>query len=435
MSSKKPSPKTSSKKSSSQKSRSKTSSSSNPLVALLGALALGLAALVYILTGVDLTGGQFSATPPPAPTIAISPPPPTRPPLMRTPAPTVASGAPSANVQTISNLANGFGTRKGFWEVYFVNPIRSTDSSLFVNGISVPLVDSIQKAQRTLDIAAFEMNEPSVTKALVDAAKRGVRVRMVTDDEHGLEDEETTVGELIQAGVQVVDDKRSALMHNKFIILDGQAVWMGATNFTKNGMYRNNNNLVLLRSPQAVSFYQAEFDEMFSDKKFGPRSTKGNGGSFSQDGTPIQIYFASEEDTITPLVAAIRSARSSIRFITFSFTQEDIGTAVLEMANQGVTVEGVFERTGSETDSSEMPKFFCAGLAVRQDGNPSTMHHKVFIIDDETVITGSFNFSDSAMSSNDENVMIMKDADFARAYKEEFDRVWAQGRTPTITCP
>ncbi|MCS6836205.1 MAG: phospholipase D-like domain-containing protein [Anaerolineae bacterium] len=438
--------KSNTKPSASKSSGSKNSSSkkpTNPLAALLGALILVIAAIVYVITGVDLTGGQLSATtPPPAATVTAAPTvTATRLPVLRTPAPTVppatvppATAAPSGAVETIS-LPNGFGTRKGFWEVYFVNPIRSTDTSLFVDGISVPLVQAIGRTRRTLDIAAFEMNEPTVTQAILDAHRRGVRVRMVTDNEHGTGASGTTITQLIEAGIPVVDDNRGGLMHNKFMIMDGQTVWMGATNFTRNGMYRNNNNMVMLRSPQAVAFYQAEFDEMFVDKRFGTTSPRGNSGSFVQDGTPVQVWFASEDDVVTPIVNAIRSARRNVRFMAFSFTQEEIGAAVKEAAARGVKVEGVFERTGSETAASEMPKMFCAGLAVRQDGNPSTMHHKVFIIDDQTVITGSFNFSANAVRTNDENLLIMTDRDFARAFNEEFDRVWAQGRTPTIACP
>ena len=59
-------------------------------------------------------------------------------------------------------------------------------------------------------------------------------------------------------------------------------------------------------------------------------------------------------------------------------------------------VSGVFETTGSKTQFCEYGKMKQAGLDVYTDGNPWSMHHKVIIIDDETVIFGSFNFSDNA---------------------------------------
>ena len=65
-------------------------------------------------------------------------------------------------------------------------------------------------------------------------------------------------------------------------------------------------------------------------------------------------------------------------------------------------------------------------LNVLQDGNRRIMHHKVIILDGETVIFGSFNFSASANDSNDENVIIVHDTLFARLFQEEFELVWAE---------
>jgi len=64
-----------------------------------------------------------------------------------------------------------------------------------------------------------------------------------------------------------------------------------------------------------------------------------------------------------------------------------------------------------------------AGLAVFLDGNPRNMHHKVIVIDGEIVICGSFNFSDSADRSNDENLLIIYNRAVAAKFEEEFQRV------------
>jgi phosphatidylserine/phosphatidylglycerophosphate/cardiolipin synthase-like enzyme len=62
------------------------------------------------------------------------------------------------------------------------------------------------------------------------------------------------------------------------------------------------------------------------------------------------------------------------------------------------------------------------------DANPRNMHHKVIVIDDDVVITGSFNFSASADKSNDENMVILRNADIARRFEEEFQRVYGAAR-------
>jgi phosphatidylserine/phosphatidylglycerophosphate/cardiolipin synthase-like enzyme len=273
-----------------------------------------------------------------------------------------------------------------------------------------------------------------VAEALVDARQRGVEVRWVTDDEHGIEADEDEgldlFAKLERAGVRVKDDGRGALMHNKFWIFDDQIVWTGSTNITANGNFRNNNNVLVMYSPVLADIYEREFDEMWAGE-FGPRSPS---TVYDQaaviDGTPVQVLFGSEDEVAGRLATLVDSARSSIRFMAFSFTHDQLGDAVLDRARAGVDVKGIFERRGSETEYSEMPILYCAGLPVRQDGNPGTLHHKVFVIDDEIVITGSFNFSNNADESNDENVVIVTNADIAARYLREFERRWAEAAAP-----
>jgi phosphatidylserine/phosphatidylglycerophosphate/cardiolipin synthase-like enzyme len=93
-------------------------------------------------------------------------------------------------------------------------------------------------------------------------------------------------------------------------------------------------------------------------------------------------------------------------------------------------VRGVFETTGSETRFSEYGRMKDARLDVWQDGNPYLMHHKVFIVDEQTVILGSFNFSENADTENDENVMIVDDPSLAQAFTAEFGRVYEQAKNP-----
>jgi phosphatidylserine/phosphatidylglycerophosphate/cardiolipin synthase-like enzyme len=116
--------------------------------------------------------------------------------------------------------------------------------------------------------------------------------------------------------------------------------------------------------------------------------------------------------------------------MAFSFTQDDLGAALLARAEAGVDVMGIFETRGSETEFSELPALYCAGLLVRQDGNPGTFHHKVFIVDGEIVVTGSLNFSENADDSNDENVVVIGNSDIAAQYLAEFERRWAEAEEP-----
>lgn len=325
-----------------------------------------------------------------------------------------------------------------WWTVYFTNPAAYDDPKDPANipGSTVEeLIKLIDGAEETIHIASFEFNLDAVAEALIAAHERGVEVQWVTDDEHGIEaDEEEGHGQfemMEDAGIEIVDDERGALMHNKFWLFDGTTVWTGSTNITTNGNFRNNNNIIVIESPELAAIYEREFQEMFTDREFGPRSTSTlDEQSIEINGTPIQVLFAAEDEAITQLVPLIQAAESEIVFMTFSFTHDTLEEALFERIQAGVEVTGIFETRGSETQYSAMPALYCAGMPVKQDGNPGTFHHKVFIIDREIVATGSFNFSNNADDSNDENMLIIRNVDIAAEYLAEFDRRWAEARVP-----
>jgi phosphatidylserine/phosphatidylglycerophosphate/cardiolipin synthase-like enzyme len=398
---------------------------------------------IIVIIGAAIAGlfpNEQPATPTPAPVITVTG---ATPPIGNStftpiPAniPTLApvTGAPG-QVAPI-NVQQGFGASKGFWQVYFTAPTGNANPATYIGGIDAQAAAAINAVQRTLDIAAFEWNLQSLTDAVLAAKQRGVQVRMVVDDEHTVRDGQSTIKQLIDAGIPVVGDNRSALMHNKFMIMDSTTVWTGSWNYTMNDTYRNNNNAIVMRSQKFVQNYQTEFNEMFVDKKFGPTSPENTPNiSFTQNSTPIQVYYASEDPVLPALIATLTRANKSIRFMNFSFTDYDAAKAIIDRAGAGIAAQGIFETTGSQTDASELRTLFCAGIPARQDGNKYILHHKVFIIDDTTVVTGSFNISSNATRSNDENLMIISDPDLAAQYIAEFDRRWKESKVPTaFTC-
>lgn len=322
----------------------------------------------------------------------------------------------------------------GWWQVYFTQPGANANASELNGAIPEQLLTQIQQAQHTIHIAAFEFNLTPIATALIDAHTRGVEVQWFTDDEYGIEaDEEEGHGQfalLQDAGIEVKDDERSALMHNKFWIFDQKIVWTGSTNATSNDMMRNNNNVIVIDDPTVAAIYEREFTELWAGES-GPTSPSTvDQQSTVIDGIPVQIYFAAEDDVISHLVPLVANAQQRVRFMAFSFTDADLGAALITRAQAGVDIQGIFETRGSETAYSQLSPLFCAGLPVRQDGNPGTFHHKVFIIDDAMVITGSLNFSANADTSNDENVIILQQHEIAALYLAEFERRWAEAREP-----
>ncbi|MDQ2691002.1 MAG: phosphatidylserine/phosphatidylglycerophosphate/cardiolipin synthase family protein [Chloroflexota bacterium] len=350
--------------------------------------------------------------------------------------PAVTQPSPVVSAPTAVNAS---GT---WWEVYFTDPVNINDPADWQSSVAGRLVEKINAAQTSIHIASFEFDLTPVAEALIAARERGVDVRWVTDDEHGLEaDEDPGHGQfamLQDAGIEVRSDDRSALMHNKFWIFDGQIVWTGSTNITQNGIFKQDNNVLVIQSPDLAAIYEREFQEMW-DGQFGPRSPSQLDEQIATvNGSQIVVVFTSEDPALeNAIVPLVQSAASSIRFLTFAFTDFPLADAMSQRWNAGVDVAGVFETVGSETDAAELKTLMCRNVPVHQDGNPNFLHHKYIVVDERIVVTGSMNYSTNAETSNDENVIIIENPEIARLYLQEFERVWGLSKEPdveTIAC-
>lgn len=308
-----------------------------------------------------------------------------------------------------------------WYQVHFTTPIYPDDASRHHDGIDGHLVQLIDEAHKSVDVAAYELDLQTVADALVRARQRGVSVRVVTDSDNLSED---AIRSLQEAGIPVRADERAAIMHDKFVVIDDIYVLTGSWNLTVNCTYRNNNNAIIIRSPDLARNYRAEFVEMFEQGQFGPRSPRNTPlPEVTVQGTRIETYFSPEDNPADAVARAVGGARHSIRFMAFSFTDEALAQVMIERARAGVDVSGVIEKRGSETGYGQLVPLREAGIAVLPDGNPYVMHHKVIIIDEETVITGSYNLTGSAARDNDENLLIIHNPEIARLYLEEYERV------------
>lgn len=317
-----------------------------------------------------------------------------------------------------------------WWDVYFTDPLTINNPDALSGSIEEKLIRFINSAQTSIHIASFEFNLTPVADALIAAKNRGVDVKWMTDDENGLNyDIQPGRGQfslLIASGIEVKDDARSALMHNKFWIFDQKTVWTGSTNITANGIFKQNNNVFVIRSSEIAFAFEREFQEMWNGQ-FGPRAPSTINNQWAiLDGTPVQVLFSPEDKIVSNLIALVKDAQVSVRFLAFSFTDYPLAQVMIDRAAAGVDVKGVFETFGSTSPNSELQTFWCAGVPARQDGNGSFLHDKLIIVDNSIVVTGSLNFSSNADDSNEENVVIVDNTEIAALYLQEFEKLWNQ---------
>ncbi|MFH0875676.1 MAG: phospholipase D-like domain-containing protein, partial [archaeon] len=136
----------------------------------------------------------------------------------------------------------------------------------------------------------------------------------------------------------------------------------------------------------------------------------------------IENYFCPEDDCKGQVIEELNNAKHNIYFMTFSFTDDDIAYAILF---QNISdIKGIFDKLQAASDYSQYKRMKGFGLNVKLDNSKYKLHHKVFIIDNETVITGSFNPTGAGNFKNDENILIIHDKSLAKEFLEEFNSLW-----------
>ncbi len=314
----------------------------------------------------------------------------------------------------------------GWFQLYFTNP-ESPLASQKTGGVDGPLAEAIDAAKLSVDVAVYSLSLNSVRDALLNAHDRGVQVRMVMESDNL---DRSDPQKLLEAGIPILGDRREGLMHNKFVVIDNSEVWTGSTNFTDSGAYGDNNNMIRIRSVKLAENFTKEFEEMFIDDKFGDNVVPETPNPrVTIDGTPIDIYFSPDDGVQVNFVELVENAQESIYFMAFSFTADEIGNAVRARAADGVTVAGVMDTEQVNSNvGTEFDAFKQAGLDVYRDANPGQMHHKVMIIDESIVIFGSYNFTNSAETRNDETLLVIYNEDIAAQFIAEFQRVYGQAQ-------
>ncbi len=367
-------------------------------------------------------------------------------------------GTSESDLRSVYTLSND--TTTGTINVYFN---FSVDTSIALPGNNAngntnlveKLINRINSAVHSIDLALYSFDLPAVADALVLAKNRGVKVRVVYDSR----DDQNSIKTLIANGIKI--SKRPpesssfrGIMHNKFFVFDARDtipdndwVWTGSWNITTLETGWKNNSLEI-NDPAIASAYLLEFEEMWGSSADDPNPSSAKFSSFKTDNTPhsftvggrdVKLYFSPTDGTTSKIINAINTADHSIYFTQYAFTRSDLNGAIFSRFNAGANdVRGLIDQvntTGSQWSS-------LSSYAEMYKTTSPTSHHKYAMVDaqyedsDPTVITGSHNWSNAAENDNDENTLIIIDPLIANQFLQEFKKRYNEaGGTGTFIFP
>ena len=124
--------------------------------------------------------------------------------------------------------------------------------------------------------------------------------------------------------------------------------------------------------------------------------------------TDIDVLFSPRGGCTARIVKEINQAKRTIRVQAYSFTSVVIAKSIMEAKKRGVNCEVILDKSQVKQTYSEVNFFHNHDIPTFIDSSHAIAHNKIILIDDETVITGSFNFSKAAEEKNAENLLIIK---------------------------
>jgi len=294
------------------------------------------------------------------------------------------------------------------------------------------IVAFIEGARTTLDIAVQELESRPIAEAVVEARRRGVKVRIVLEGDYLVADKfkadpfspggkhepnRDLHAVLLRASCKVRTDYNANIFHQKFIVRDragsNRSLLTGSTNFTPTGTHANLNHLVEIKATRVVKQYALEFDEIW-DGTFGKNRNRHDPkpGLVTVSKVKVKPLFAPDHSPEMEIMKQMMKAKKRIDFAIFTFSKSSgIDDAMAALIRGGVAVRGIFDH-GQARAWSPLESLATLGgdlwTAPKKDGL-NKLHHKLMVLDEQVIIVGSFNYTDPANMLNDENIIVIGD--------------------------
>ncbi|MCM8815417.1 MAG: phospholipase D-like domain-containing protein [Candidatus Omnitrophica bacterium] len=271
------------------------------------------------------------------------------------------------------------------------------------------IIKKLQQAKRSVYIASYTFNWKQGYDILEKLSKSGKDVKILLNF---LPYQNFNVTENLQVKKW---GKKSCALHSKFMVIDEKYVFVGSANFTESSMKWDSNNILLINDQTTARFFAENFLSLWSN------SIISKGQLLINDS--IEIYFSPVSDCVSIVKNEIKKAKESLKFVMFTFTSDEIGGEICRSGIKGIKVYGIFE--GSQNPFSNeynvMKKIDL--LKVKKDCFVNIIHDKFLIIDQDTAITGSFNYTEAA-KKNIETLIVIKRQDIVSRFLKRWRFLW-----------
>ena len=221
--------------------------------------------------------------------------------------------------------------------------------------------------------------------------------------------------------------KLGYLMHNKVFVFSNNHVWTGSTNIssTCSGGF-NANVSYLIKDSRVADLYRKEISQMYNEEKFHIDKEKiFQRNLLLEDGTVLDVYFAPNEDILNEaIIPSIHNAQKTIYVAMFYFTNKQILEELIKANKRGLDVKVIVDASFAKDFKNDIALMRNSGIKVKVENWAGKMHCKLAVIDNKITLTGSLNWTNSAINFNDENFLKIQNERIANETIKYFNVLW-----------
>ena len=148
--------------------------------------------------------------------------------------------------------------------------------------------------------------------------------------------------------------------------------------------------------------------------------------AFTSRQSTSSAWFSPGDDCRDQIISHLNNARSSIDICVFTISDNQIADTIQAAHQRGVKVRIISDDDKREDTGSDIAQLQRQGIPVRLDSTPDHMHHKFCIMDNTVLINGSFNWTRSASTRNQENIVITDDRTLVETFGARFEWLWKE---------
>lgn len=131
-----------------------------------------------------------------------------------------------------------------------------------------------------------------------------------------------------------------------------------------------------------------------------------------------------DRGSLSVLIETLQCAKKSLDVCVFAFSCKELGDVLINAHSNGVFVRVITDNEQSVVSGSQIERLRKKGIQVRTDKASYFMHHKFALVDEETLINGSLNWTLQGVCGNQENVVIATTPDTVGPFNRHFERLW-----------